>query len=121
MPLESDSKVEVIVDAEDAPEEDGPLGDDDGDEHGEGDGREAVPPQEGHQEAKTAKQHHVNVQRRCKVGKSGWKPGNITNLKLDKDMLCLNSRSNLRQIASKHGAVNVIARARVQNLIQKII
>ena len=72
LPLESDSKVEVVVDAEDAPEEDGPLGDDDGDEHGEGDGREAVSPQEGHQEAEPAKQHHVNVQRRCKVGKSGW-------------------------------------------------
>ena len=81
MPLESDSKVEVVVDAEDAPEEDGPLGDDDGDEHGEGDGREAVSPQEGHQEAEPAKQHHVNVQRRCKVGKSGWEPRNSNNLK----------------------------------------
>ena len=89
MPLESDSKVEVVVDAEDAPEEDGPLGDDDGDEHGECDGREAVSPQEGHQEAEPAKQHHVNVQRRCKVDKSGWKPGNTTNLKSGEDMLSL--------------------------------
>ena len=47
-------------------EEDCPLGDDDGDEHGEGDRREAVPPQERHQEAEPAEQHHVHVQRRWK-------------------------------------------------------
>ena len=61
-PLKSDAEREFVVDAEDALEEDGPLGGDDGEEHREGDRGEAVPPKESHQEPEAAKQHQVHVQ-----------------------------------------------------------
>ena len=53
--------LELVVDVEEAGEEDDPLRDEGRDHHGEGDGGEAVALQEGHQEAEAGEQHHVDV------------------------------------------------------------
>ena len=44
-----------------ADQEDGELGDDSCDDDGEADGAVPVPLEEGHQEPKSGKQHHVDV------------------------------------------------------------
>ena len=53
--------VVFILKSADPKAEDAELCDDDGDHDGEGDGRVAVVLEEGHQEAKTRKEHDVDV------------------------------------------------------------